>query len=53
MISFLDGLSDESLKKEAATDTRSETFSSIMKVRWMDGWMDGWMVRWTDGWMDG
>lgn len=32
MIGFLDGLSDDSLKKEATSEARSETFSSIMKV---------------------
>ena len=29
---FLDGLSDDALKKEATTEARSDTFSSIMKV---------------------
>ena len=32
VICFLDGLSNESLKKEATSEARSETFSSIMKV---------------------
>ena len=32
VIDFLDRLSDESLKKEATSEARSETFSSIMKV---------------------
>ena len=32
VIGFLDGLSNESLKKEATSEARSETFSSIMKV---------------------
>ena len=31
-VAFLDSLSDDSLKKEAATDAKSETFSSIMRV---------------------
>ena len=31
-VAFLDDIEDESLKKEAATDSKSETFSSIMKV---------------------
>ncbi len=31
MILFLDGLSDEALKKEATTEAKSDTFSSIMK----------------------
>ena len=33
VIEFLDGLSDDALKKEATTEARSDTFSSIMKVR--------------------
>ena len=33
VIAFLDGLSGEALKKEATSDARSETFSSIMKVQ--------------------
>ena len=32
VIAFLDGLSNEALKKEATSEARSETFSSIMKV---------------------
>ena len=32
VISFLDGLSDDALKKEATTEAKSDTFSSIMKV---------------------
>ena len=32
MINFLDNLSDEALKKEATTEAKSDTFSSIMKV---------------------
>ena len=32
VINFLDKLSDEALKKEATTEAKSDTFSSIMKV---------------------
>lgn len=32
VINFLDNLSDEALKKEATTEAKSDTFSSIMKV---------------------
>lgn len=32
MITFLDELSDEALKKEATSEAKSDTFSSIMKV---------------------
>ena len=32
MISFLDGLSNDALKKEATTKAKSDTFFSIMKV---------------------
>jgi len=31
VMDFLDGLSDDALKKEATTEARSDTFSSIMK----------------------
>ena len=33
VIAFLDELSDEALKKEATSEAKSDTFSSIMKVR--------------------
>ena len=33
MISFLNELSDNALKKEATSEAKSDTFSSIMKVR--------------------
>ncbi len=33
VISFLDELSDEALKKEATSEAKSDTFSSIMKVK--------------------
>ena len=33
MISFLNDLSDEALKKESTSEAKSDTFSSIMKVR--------------------
>ena len=33
MLSFLDSLMDEALKKEAASEAKSDNFSSIMKVR--------------------
>ena len=32
IICFLDELSDEALKKEATSEAKSDTFSSIMKV---------------------
>lgn len=32
MLSFLDNLMDEALKKEAASEAKSDNFSSIMKV---------------------
>ena len=35
MISFLNDLSDEALKKESTSEAKSDTFSSIMKVRIM------------------
>ena len=33
MITFLDELSDEALKKEATSEAKSDTFSVIMKVK--------------------
>ena len=33
VITFLDELSDEALKKEATSEAKSDTFSTIMKVR--------------------
>ena len=32
MLNFLDSLMDEALKKEAASEAKSDNFSSIMKV---------------------
>lgn len=32
MLNFLDNLMDEALKKEAASEAKSDNFSSIMKV---------------------
>ncbi|XP_019863880.1 PREDICTED: probable ubiquitin carboxyl-terminal hydrolase FAF-X [Amphimedon queenslandica] len=36
-IEFINSLNDDLLKKEATTDSRSETFSSIMKVWYSSG----------------
>lgn len=41
VISFLDELSNDSLKKEATSEAKSDTFSSIMKVKHTDCYVGG------------
>ena len=50
VIEFLDGLSDDALKKEATTEARSDTFSSIMKVRGEGGKRGEWEEGREGGW---
>ena len=45
MLNFLDSLMDDALKKEAASEAKSDNFSSIMKVGLRDGCLIGlWLV---------
>ena len=42
VISFLDELSNDALKKEATSEAKSDTFSSIMKVKYNMSYLYTW-----------